>query len=120
MIYFADMHDVVTLECGQNRFQVCPGARVNISCFTETAIGHLRWVNSSDVDDWLAVFDSTSAVNDVVTKDNISFTLHNKYEIHNGRHLYYSTAAIIIMKDIKIGCSDGEDIKHCEVATTSE
>ena len=97
---------------------MCQGARVNISCFTETAIGVLRWVNGSNIDHWLAVFNSTSAVNDVITKDNINFTL--TYVTHYDRHLYYSTATIDVMNDIKIGCSDGEDIKHCEVATISK
>ena len=109
---------MVTLECGQNRTQVCQGARVSVSCFTDTAIGFLRWVNGSDHNRFLAVFDSSSAVNDVITKDNINFTL--KYKINHDGHLYYSTAVIDVMNDIKIGCSDGEDIKHCEVATTSE
>ena len=117
IIYFADIH-VVTLECGQNKSQVCQGARVTTSCFTQTAIGLLRWViNGSD---WpAAVFNDSSAVNDVITNNSINFTLHSRC-IHHNRHLYYSTAVINVMNDIKIGCSDGEDIKHCEVATIGE
>ena len=118
-LIFADM---VTLECGQNNFQVCQGARVTISCFTETAIGYLRWVNITN--GWLAAFNSSSAVNDVITKDNINFTLRNKYEIHEDhhqRHLYYSTAVIDVRNDTTIGCSDGDvHVKQCIVETISE
>lgn len=116
LLYFADM---VILECGQSSAQVCQGARVTISCFTETAIGYLRWVNINN--EWLAVFNDSSAVNEVIIEDNINFTLHNKYVEHDRRQLYYSTAVIDVMSDTIIGCSDGDvHVKRCDVKTISE
>ena len=77
--------------------------------------GFLRWVEYEN--DELAYFDNDSELNNQVRRKNIVFTLQDRYELQSGRHIYYSTAVgNKITKSLRIGCSDGKNVKYCNIS----
>ena len=88
---------------------------------TKPRIVH-RWTSNNNI---IAEFSNTSNSSSMITNDNITFTLREKYiyecdQTCDERIFFFSTAEFDASKSINIGCSNGTSGEECDVQVISE
>ena len=125
--YFIFHSDSIILDCGTGstltsgsiNVPVCPGDTIQLSCLTDSTSGFTRWVDGDQR--LIILLDNTTSINNlIVTADKINFTLFKRNFTEDRKSIGYSTAVMVVINNLTVGCSDGNHAIFCNMTLISE